>query len=90
MALTGRRIAKFHGAPGGMRDGDLARELGVSPWGVKDVRSQAKRWDPASIAEALRLVAVADADIKGQASDPSYTLERLVLTISQMASGSRR
>ena len=34
------------------------------------------------LARAIRAVAQADADIKGAASDASYTLERLVLTIT--------
>jgi DNA polymerase-3 subunit delta len=32
----------------------------------------------------VRAVAVADADIKGQAHDASYTLERLVLTVAAL------
>lgn len=90
MALSARRIARFLAAPRGLRDADMAKELGVSPWGVKSVRGQAQRWNDASAATALRAVAVADADIKGQAHDASYTLERLVLTISGLAQSSRR
>ncbi len=36
------------------------------------------------IARAIRAVAQADADIKGAASDASYTLERLVLTVTAL------
>ncbi|MGN0065822.1 MAG: DNA polymerase III subunit delta [Nocardioides sp.] len=89
MALSARRIARFLGAPRAMRDADLAKELGVSPWGVKSVRNAAHRWDEASISVALREVAVADADIKGQAHDAHYTLERLILTVSGLARGRR-
>ena len=37
---------------------------------------------PRRVAGAVRAVAHADADIKGQAHDASYTLERLVLTVA--------
>ena len=35
----------------------------------------------------MRAVAHADADIKGQAHDASYTLERLVLTVAGLRDG---
>ena len=40
-----------------------------------------------ALAAAVRAVAVADADIKGQAHDASYTLERLVLTVAGLRDG---
>jgi DNA polymerase-3 subunit delta len=49
---------------------------------VRTVRDQSRSWNPEGIAAAVRAVAVADADIKGQAHDASYTLERLVLTVA--------
>ena len=89
MALSARRIARFLSAPRGMREADLAKELGVPPFGVKSVRAAAQRWDEATIGTALRAVALADADIKGQAHDAQYTLERLVLTVSGLAASRR-
>ena len=65
-----------------MREADLARELGVPPWKVRTVRDQSRAWSEAGIARAIRAVAQADADIKGAAGDASYTLERLVLTVT--------
>jgi len=82
MAASARSIARYLGAPRGAREGDLARELGVPPWKVRTVRDQSRSWTPEGIASAVRAVAVADADIKGQAHDASYTLERLVLTVA--------
>lgn len=84
MASSARAIARFLGAPRGARDADLARDLGVPPFKVKDVRATARSWSPQAIADAVRAVAVADADIKGQAHDASYTLERLVLTVAEL------
>ena len=87
MAGSARSLARFLGAPNGMREGDLARELGVPPWKVRQVRDQSRSWTPDGISAALRAVAVADADIKGQAHDAAYTLERLVLTVADLRTG---
>jgi len=54
----------------------------VPPWKLKHLKPQARGWSEAGLARAIRAVAQADADIKGAASDASYTLERLVLTIT--------
>lgn len=81
-AGSARGIARYKGAPRAMREGDLAREIGVPPWKVKMVQAQSRSWSDAGIARVIRAVAQADADIKGAASDPSYTLERLVLTVA--------
>lgn len=84
MASSARSLARYLGAARGARDNDLARDLGVPPWKVKQVRDQSRSWTPDAIATALRAVATADADIKGQAHDASYTLERLVLTVTRL------
>jgi len=82
MAASARSLARYLGAARGARDADLARDLGVPPWKVRTVRDQSRSWSSEGIAAAVRAVAVADADIKGQAHDASYTLERLVLTVA--------
>ncbi len=55
---------------------------GVPPWKLRTIRDQSRGWSDGGIARAIRAIAQADADIKGAASDASYTLERLVLTIT--------
>ncbi len=87
MAGSARSLARFLGAGNGMREGDLARDLGVPPWKVRQVRDQSRAWTPEGISAAVRAVAVADADIKGQAHDAAYTLERLVLTVADLRTG---
>ncbi len=77
-----RGVARYRAAPRGMRDADLAREVGVPPWKLRTIRDQSRGWSDGGIARAIRAIAQADADIKGAASDPSYTLERLVLTVT--------
>jgi len=56
--------------------------VGVPPWKLRTLRVQARDWSDAGLSRAIRAVAQADADIKGAASDASYTLERLVLTVA--------
>lgn len=77
-----RGVARYKAAPRGMREADLAREVGVPPWKLRTVRDQSRGWSDGGIARAIRAIAQADADVKGAASDASYTLERLVLTIT--------
>jgi DNA polymerase III subunit delta len=81
-AGSARGLARLSGAPRGARDADLAREVGVPPWKLRSLRDQLRGWSPDGLAAAIQAVAQADADIKGAASDASYTLERLVLTVS--------
>lgn len=81
-AGSARGLARLKGSPARMREGDLAREVGVPPWKLRTLGNQARHWSEPGLVGAVRAVAQADADIKGAASDPSYTLERLVLTIA--------
>lgn len=82
-----RGVARYKSAPRGMREADLAREVGVPPWKLRTIRDQSRGWSDGGIARAIRAIAAADADIKGAASDPAYTLERLVLTITELRDG---
>lgn len=88
-AGSARGLARLKGAPRGARDADLARDVGVPPWKLRTLRDQLRGWDEPGLAAAIQAVARADADIKGAASDASYTLERLVLTIAGLRSTSR-
>ncbi|TIC83996.1 DNA polymerase III subunit delta [Nocardioides sp. GY 10127] len=88
-AGSARGLARFKGLRGGGRDNDLARELGVPPWKVRTIREQSRGWTEDGLAAAVRAVAQADADIKGAATDAAYTLERLVLTITELRSASQ-
>ena len=41
-----RGLAKFASAPGGLRETDLAREVGVPPWKLKQLEAAVPRLDP--------------------------------------------
>ena len=77
-----RGLGKFVCAPGGLRDADLAREVGVPPWKLRTMRGQARGWDQAALARAIAVVAAADADVKGAADDAGFALERAVLAVA--------
>jgi len=77
-----RQLARYKAAGRGLRDADLAREVGVPPWKLRTLRDQAKGWDEPGLVRAIRAVAAADADVKGAGGDAAYSLERMVLTIT--------
>ena len=60
------------------------RDGAMPGWKLKALNGQARGWSEQGLGRAIRAVAVADADLKGAASDASYTLERLVLTIASL------
>lgn len=78
-----RGLARLSSAPRGLRENELAREVGVPPWKLRSLRAQARGWEPEALGRAIRVVARADADIKGQATDAAYALERAVLEITR-------
>jgi DNA polymerase III subunit delta len=79
-----RSLGKLITAGTGQREADLAREVGVPPWKLKSMRSQARGWDQSGLAMALKVIAAADADVKGAAGDTAYALERAVLSVSRL------
>jgi DNA polymerase-3 subunit delta len=66
----------------------LAADLSMPPWRVQKAQKQARRWSPASVAEALRLVATLNADVKGAAADPDYALEAAVRKVAELVADS--
>ncbi len=90
LAAGVRGLAKLSGAPRGMREADLAREIGVPPWKVRTLRGQLRGWTDEGLAEALLAVARADADVKGGADDAEYALERAVLAVASARTSAHR
>lgn len=82
-----RGLGRLLTAPGGLRDVDLAREVGVPPWKLKPMRVQARGWDQRGLAAALGAVATADAEVKGAADDAAFSLEQAVLAVSRARRG---
>lgn len=64
----------------------LASELGMPPKRVQKAQKQARRWSRESVAEAMRLVATLNADVKGAAADADYALEAAVRKVAELVS----
>jgi len=76
-----RALARLQSAPRGLRDPDLAREVGAPPFKIKAMRTQLRSWDAAGLVQALHSVAAADLETKGAVVDTDYALERMVLRV---------
>ncbi|MBO0840133.1 MAG: DNA polymerase III subunit delta [Sciscionella sp.] len=63
----------------------LAGQLGMPPWKVRKALGQARGWRPAGLAEAMRVAADVNADVKGAAAHADYALERAVLRLVSCA-----
>ncbi len=59
----------------------LAKRFGMPPWKVKRASAQARGWTEPGLRRALGVVATLNADVKGEAVDPAYALERAVRLI---------
>lgn len=81
-ASSVRGLARLVSARRGLRDVELAKEVGVPPWKLKMLRAQARGWTAAGLATAVQAVARADAEVKGAGADAGFSLERMVLTIT--------
>lgn len=78
-----RSMAKVSGANRNAKSFELAGQLGMAPWQIDKARRQLSGWTPRGIVSAVSAIALADAQVKGAASDPIYALEH---AISQIAS----
>lgn len=87
LATALRSLARLAGAPRGLRDADVARDLGVPPWKVRILRSQLRGWTPGGLAHAVRAVADADLAVKGGGNDPTLALTTALVRIGSARSG---
>ncbi len=81
LALGVRLLGRVGAAPRGKNSAALAAEVGAPPWKIDRVRQQLRGWAPEGVAQALQVVAEADAQIKGEAASPGFALERAVRRI---------
>jgi DNA polymerase-3 subunit delta len=81
LATAVRLLARLSGAPRGVRDADIARDLGIPPWKVRMLRGQLRGWTPGGLVGAIRAVAAADLAVKGGGNDPTLALTTAVLEI---------
>ena len=76
-----RGLARYVSAPRGLRDADLAREVGVPAWKLRTLAVQSRGWSSRGLATAIQAAATADADVKGAAGDRQWACERLVISV---------
>lgn len=79
-AMKLRQMAQVGGAGGSVEQ--VAGQLGMAPWMVRNARSSLRGWDEAGLGTAITEVAAADAGVKGQSRDPHYALERMVRIVA--------
>ncbi|OBI21515.1 DNA polymerase III subunit delta [Mycobacterium sp. E2497] len=63
----------------------LASQLGMPPWRVQKAQKQARYWSRESVAAAMKVVAMLNANVKGAAADADYALESAVRTVAELA-----
>ncbi|BAX93544.1 DNA polymerase III subunit delta [Mycobacterium shigaense] len=68
----------------------LAGQLGMPPWRVQKAQKQARRWSRDSVAEAMKVVAALNADVKGAAADADYALESAVRQVAELVADGGR
>ncbi|WP_214108905.1 DNA polymerase III subunit delta [Acrocarpospora catenulata] len=88
-ALAGglRSLAKVAGAPRNANENQLAGQLGMPPWKIRNARRQLNGWGPEGLSRAIQAVAAADEQVKGAGTDPAYALENTVQTIVNSRNG---
>jgi len=62
----------------------LAAQLGMPPWRVQKAQKQARRWSRDTVAEAMKTVAVLNANVKGAVADADYALESAVRQVAEL------
>ena len=85
-----RALGKYHDLRSQrMPEPEVARQMGVPPFKVKQVAQQSRSWTPTAIAQGVRAVAKADAAVKGAAHDPEFALEQMVAALGAARAGGR-
>ncbi|CAB4338329.1 MAG: DNA polymerase III subunit delta [Actinobacteria bacterium] len=87
IASSLRSLAKVSGVNRAVKSFELAGQLGMAPWQIDKARRQLNNWSPAQIADAVGAIALADAEVKGAASDPVYALEKALTRITSSYRG---
>jgi DNA polymerase-3 subunit delta len=68
----------------------LAAQLGMPPWRVQKAQKQARRWSRDTVATAMKVVAVLNADVKGAVADADYALESAVRRVAELVADRSR
>jgi DNA polymerase-3 subunit delta len=84
LASALRNLGKYLDLRGSrMPQPELAKQVGVPPWKLKDLAAQSRDWTSAGVAAGITAVARADAAVKGGSADASFAMEQLLLNLDQ-------
>ena len=76
-------LAKLQGERGDPNQ--LARVVGMPPYGVKKTMQLARRWSSEAVSQAVIIVADLDAEVKGNGGIPEFAVENAVRRLAQLA-----
>lgn len=82
IASSLRSLAKVSGLASGAKSFEVAGQLGMAPWQIDKARRQLQGWTPRALSKAVQAIALADAQVKGAATDPIYALEKALAVIT--------
>ena len=60
-----------------------AAALGMAPWQIDKARKELAGWSESELVDLVQLVAKTDADVKGAAREPEYSVEKLLLAMAR-------
>nr|WP_246039628.1 DNA polymerase III subunit delta [Glycomyces buryatensis] len=85
LAMAVRNLSRVAAERGGANQ--LAGQLGMAPWQIDKARRQARTWTADGLAEAMRVCAKLNGDVKGGADDRAWALEHAILKITRLSGG---
>lgn len=88
LAMAVRNLSRVAAERGGAAQ--LAGQLGMAPWQVDKARRQARNWTVDGLAEAMRICAKLNSDVKGGADDRAWALEHAILAITRLSGAASR
>jgi DNA polymerase III subunit delta len=88
LAMAVRNLSRVASERGGSQQ--LAGQLGMAPWQIDKARRQARGWTAEGLAEAMRVCARLNGDVKGGIDDRAWALERALLEITRLSRASGR
>ncbi|NLW12962.1 MAG: DNA polymerase III subunit delta [Trueperella sp.] len=86
VSIVGAIAAKFRAMAQvlGQRSSRVHTRLKMNDWQIKRATSDLRGWNNDTLAEAFRVIAKADAEVKGESRDPEFAVERAIVDISKL------
>src|SRR5690606_14350255 len=88
LAMAVRNLSRVAAERGGAAQ--LAGRLGMAAWQIDKARRQARTWTAEGLAEAMRVCAKLNGDVKGGADDRAWALEHAILEDARLSGSGGR